>query len=61
MASFSDILDIIPVSAHCRPLDLPIKNTIEETVGAWRYKLLSYLLSGRGAIRESRFLVYAYK
>ena len=45
MASFSDILDLIPVSAHCRPLDLPIKDTIDDTVNAWKYTLLNYLLS----------------
>lgn len=45
-ASFSDILDLIPISAHCRPLYLPVKDTIDDTINAWKYTLLNYLLSG---------------
>lgn len=44
MATFSDILDFIPVGAHCDSIDLPSGSTLDETILMWRRCLRDYLI-----------------
>ena len=43
VVGFSEVLDAVPVGAHCRHLALPIGDTLDDTLRAWVGALGAYL------------------
>ena len=49
-ASFSELLDFVPICSHRGSIELPLANTLDDTISMWRRVILDYLSSDRDEV-----------